>query len=222
MLTPLQHRIADLFFAMDESAGFALAGGAALIVRGAIERETQDLDFFADHRRVRDITDVVTALTVACEAAGLALVTVQLSRTFGRFEINDPEASESMLIDVALDAIDEHPTATAAGPTLTTTELATNKVLALYGRMEARDFEDTWKLAQQFAIEDILRSAAEKDAGFDTAMFADSIGWIERLPDRRFTLPVDEIVKMRTWFARLQDALIRNDPLPDATDTPAE
>ena len=48
MLTALQQRIAELFFAMDESAGFALAGGAALIVRGEIDRETHDLDFFAD------------------------------------------------------------------------------------------------------------------------------------------------------------------------------
>ncbi len=152
------------------------------------------------------------------QATGLAVTTVQLSSTFARLEITDADAGESMLIDIALDAIDERPTATGAGPTLTTTELAANKILALYGRMEARDFEDTWKLAHQFPIEDTLRAAAEKDAGFDTEMFADSIGWLERLSDRRFTLPADEIVKMRSWFARLQDALVRDEPLPDATD----
>ncbi len=66
MLTALQQRIADLFFGMSESADFAIAGGAALIARGAIERETHDLDFFADHRSVHDITSVVSALTGAC------------------------------------------------------------------------------------------------------------------------------------------------------------
>ena len=73
------------------------------------------------------------------------MTTVQLSPTFARLEITDTDTGESMLIDIALDAIDERPTATDAGPTLTTTELAANKILALYGRMEARDFEDTWK-----------------------------------------------------------------------------
>lgn len=128
MLTPFQQRIAELFFTATESAGFALAGGAALIVRGAIDRETHDLDFFANLHDVQDITPAVEATTAACVRIGLTVTPIQSSSTFARLEITDPETVESVLIDVALDAIDERPTMTVAGPTLTTKELAANKV----------------------------------------------------------------------------------------------
>jgi hypothetical protein len=58
-LTAFEQRIAELFFATDASTGFALAGGAALIVRGEIGRETHDLDFFADIRSTENITSTV-------------------------------------------------------------------------------------------------------------------------------------------------------------------
>ena len=47
-LSSLQIDIANLFFSLKESHGFLLAGGAALIAQGLIQRETDDLDFFAD------------------------------------------------------------------------------------------------------------------------------------------------------------------------------
>jgi hypothetical protein len=218
VLTPFQQRIAELFFATTESAGFALAGGAALIVRGAIDRETHDLDFFANLHDVQDITSVVEATSAACARVGLTVTPIQSSSTFARLEITDPDTVESMLIDVALDAIEEPPTITVAGPTLTAKELAANKVLALYGRMEPRDFEDTWRLADRFGVEDLLRWAAEKDPGFDLAMLADSLSWLDRHPDRRFTLPPDEIAAMRSWFASVRDALSHDQPPPDTTE----
>jgi hypothetical protein len=46
MLSPLQQRVARLIAQLDEAEGFALAGGAALIARGEVERRTRDLDFF--------------------------------------------------------------------------------------------------------------------------------------------------------------------------------
>jgi hypothetical protein len=45
-LTPLQVSAARLFFSLPESAGFAVAGGAALIARGLIQRPTRDVDLF--------------------------------------------------------------------------------------------------------------------------------------------------------------------------------
>jgi hypothetical protein len=44
VLTPFQILVAETFFRIDESRGFLLAGGAALIAQGLSERPTQDLD----------------------------------------------------------------------------------------------------------------------------------------------------------------------------------
>ena len=46
LLTPLQVQATQLFFSLPGSAGFAVAGGAALIARGLIKRPTQDVDLF--------------------------------------------------------------------------------------------------------------------------------------------------------------------------------
>ncbi len=46
MLSPLQERVAEIIAGLDEARDFALAGGGAMIVRGDIQRQTRDLDFF--------------------------------------------------------------------------------------------------------------------------------------------------------------------------------
>lgn len=46
MLTPLQRDIASIVGGLPEAKQFALAGGAALIARGDVDRLTRDLDFF--------------------------------------------------------------------------------------------------------------------------------------------------------------------------------
>ena len=37
--------MAEIVSGLDEAEGFALAGGAALIARGDVQRQTRDLDF---------------------------------------------------------------------------------------------------------------------------------------------------------------------------------
>lgn len=44
MLSPLQERVAEIVAGLEEADGFALAGGAALIARGDVQRQTRDLD----------------------------------------------------------------------------------------------------------------------------------------------------------------------------------
>lgn len=46
VLSDLQRQVALRIAELPEAEGFALAGGAALIVRGNVVRQTRDLDFF--------------------------------------------------------------------------------------------------------------------------------------------------------------------------------
>lgn len=46
-LAPPQLEVARCLFALPEAEGFALAGGAALLAHGTIERPTRDIDAFA-------------------------------------------------------------------------------------------------------------------------------------------------------------------------------
>jgi len=69
-LSQFQLDLASAFFALPESIGFLLAGGGALIAQGLVNRETDDLDFFAD-RAAGDVATASDALIgAAANAAG--------------------------------------------------------------------------------------------------------------------------------------------------------
>ena len=77
MLTPLQVRVASIVAGLAEAEGFALAGGAALITRGEIQRETRDPDFFG--LAPDDVDRLVPAVDRALQEAGLVVRRVQVS-----------------------------------------------------------------------------------------------------------------------------------------------
>jgi hypothetical protein len=44
--SPLQVAVAEIFFGLDEAAGFLVAGGAGLVDSDLIARPTEDIDLF--------------------------------------------------------------------------------------------------------------------------------------------------------------------------------
>jgi hypothetical protein len=123
-LTGFQIAVAKLFFDLPASAGFLLAGGAALLAQHLTARPTQDLDFFTrpgagDVRRARD------EFTAAANAQGWSVDNIQDSEAFCRLPVRGPE---DLLIDIALDSAPGRPvTASIAGPTFAPEELAGRK-----------------------------------------------------------------------------------------------
>lgn len=85
-ISPIQQAIARIFFALPESAGFYLAGGAALIAQGGIERDTDDLDAFtADARTIRAAGE---ALSAACRQQGFDVEVMDSFDTFVRILVS--------------------------------------------------------------------------------------------------------------------------------------
>ena len=81
-------------------------------------------------------------------------------------------------------------------------ELAADKLLALFGRAEPRDFLDVMALEPVIGLERMCDLAAEKDRGFSRAQLA---GMIERFD--RFS--AEEYGGDRTMFEQLQAATHR-------------
>jgi hypothetical protein len=69
-LTPLQVEATQLFFSMPQSAGFAVAGGAALIVQGLIQRQTRDVDLFLLDATASTITSAAASFETAIGERG--------------------------------------------------------------------------------------------------------------------------------------------------------
>ncbi len=89
MLSPLQEQVAEIIAGLEEAEGFALAGGAALIARGDVRRQTRDLDFFGP---TTDAVDrLVPAVDRALRDAGLVVHRIQENPGFARLVVESSD-----------------------------------------------------------------------------------------------------------------------------------
>lgn len=196
-LTPFQLDVAQMFFSLPASAGFLLAGGAALAAQRLTTRPTRDLDFFTGPGR-GDVAAARDAFEAAAQVRGWTVERVHDSDTFCRIVVCGPE---DLLVDLALDSAPNRPsTASVAGPTFGLEELAGRKVIALFDRAEARDFADVYVLAQRYDKHRLLAWAAEVDAGFSLAVFADMTGAVSRFGDDELPVDASETGALREFF----------------------
>jgi len=197
MLTSFQIEVAHLFFALPASDGFLLAGGAALLAQHLTARPTHDLDFFTrpgggNVGRARD------ELVAAAGMRGWTVDVVQDNVTFCRLLVHGPE---DLLVDLALDSGPGRPAAVSiAGPTFALDELAGRKVVALFDRTAARDFVDVYALHQTFTKDVLLERAAEVDAGFNCAVFAEMLEHLARYADTDLSLGAVDVDDLRSFF----------------------
>jgi len=188
MLTPLQERIAVLIADSLAGSDFALAGGAALISQGLVERRTNDLDFIGSSEQTlaERVPDVVSSL----QREGFEVEVRRSTRQFARIVVRglDSETEVDFGLDSRLFPLEQG----EFFPVLASKELAVDKVLAVFGRAEARDFVDLYALEQFFKLEDLFAFAAEKDRGFDLAVFADMAKRAAVLDPSEFNLKESE------------------------------
>lgn len=187
MLTPLQEQVAQIIAGLEEAEEFALAGGAALIARGDVQRETRDLDFFG--LTAVAVDRLVPAVDQALRGAGLVVHHIQVNPGFARLIVES--ADDRTELDLAADARLFPAEPGRPAPMLSGEELAVDKLLALFGRAEARDFVDLMEVEPRYGLDRLCRLAAEKDRGFAPAIFAEMLTRFTRL--RRKEFAVDDV-----------------------------
>jgi hypothetical protein len=198
-LTGFQEEVARAFFSLDASRDFVLSGGAALIAHDMVIRSTGDLDLFSTTGR--PLADVVTAFVDEAATRGWPVHVVRRSATFARIEVGDMNR-DGLVVDLG---VDSEPvlqiTASAVGPTFQPIELAARKLLALFGRAEARDFSDLFELSSLFDLDELSDLAGRIDAGFNRAALAEALGSVDRFADadfRRAPQPRARFASLRT------------------------
>lgn len=185
-LTDFQRDVARTFFSLDVARDFVLAGGAALLAHDLIDRVTGDLDLFGS--TTRQLDDVVTAFAEAARAHGWHATVIRQSATFARIEIGGP-GTEVLVIDLGVDSAPILDTVVSAvGPTYQPEELAARKLVALFGRAEARDIYDVYELAKLFDLDELCDLAVRIDPGFSRAGLIDALGAVGRFDDEDFPL----------------------------------
>lgn len=198
-LSDLQVDVAGIFFALAESSDYLVSGGAALLAADLIARPTEDLDLFAA-TPTTTVTPAKDAFVKALQARDYTVAMVQDGPTFCRMVVR--LASDETLVDLAIDSPPHSRAAlTVLGPTLAPLELAARKLLALFGRAEARDFADVYVLAHHFGKNAIINMARNIDPGFEPGVLAQMIQTMDRFEDSEIPLPPVKLPPARSFFA---------------------
>ena len=210
MLTPLQQSVRRIVAELPQAQQVALAGGGALIAHGIVDRATTDLDYFAPE--VVDVRILAEAAREALAKADLHVVTVRSTADFVRLEVNDD--ADRVSIDFGISQRGFAPLLTADGRTLAPEDLAGDKLLALFGRAEPRDFVDARALAQRFEFSELYQFAASKDPGFSLEHLRDALGVFDHLPRQAFALTDTGYEDLRSWVHAWRTQLSRPERSP--------
>lgn len=163
---------------MPEAEGFALAGGAGLIVHQVTQRTTNDLDFFTPD--AGHVARLLPALEEALRADDLQVTRIRSTTGFARLAVEDRE--QATVVDLASDYRLRLAVDTAPGKVVAPEELAADKLLALAGRIEARDYVDVSRLVGRYGLERVCELAGQKDPGFQRWALADMLRHFDRSP----------------------------------------
>jgi len=213
-LDPLQEEVARLALHLAEAGQVALAGGGAMLAHEFVDRPTTDVDLFTPEAgEVGPFTD---ALSTALRERGYAVDVTRREEAFTHLQVAAPDGRQ-VAVEVAQDARMLPPVQLAVGAVLHPDELAADKTLALFGRGSARDLVDVDALAGRYGGERLLELAAEKDPGFDPAVFADALSAAAGRSSQAFTdLGVTEAgtARLRQTAAAWRSSLVgdRNSP----------
>jgi hypothetical protein len=189
-----------------------VAGGVALNTMTGSPRQSMDIDIFTDARE--SVMTSWTADRQLLESSGYAVSVSRERETF--VEASVSKGADSVILQWALDSafrffpLIEHED---FGLALHPFDLATNKVLALVGRVEVRDWVDIIQCHHKIQRLGYLAWAATgKDPGFSPAAILEQSGRSARYSKREIealsfsTAPPDAADLSRTWHAMLDEA----------------
>jgi len=183
----LQDRFLGKFFAGPLGEDFYLTGGTALARFYFHHRESLDLDLFTNNQ-MRDFAQVNQNVLQILITLDLQIKSQVVTDTYIQYIVTD-EANKSLKIDLVKDIpvhfgkLVEHD-----GIRVDSLEnIGSNKVLAILGRTDAKDFIDLyWILNRaQLDFDDLYRLAKEKDLGlseFYLAFACQAVDQIRMIP----------------------------------------
>lgn len=169
ILENIQKEILNNLIFIPEIESFYLTGGTALSAFYLFHRKSNDLDFFTSEEEL--IMPFSLKIEETLKKKGLEIERTRGLRSFVELVVSSP--SESTIVHLALDSpyrlepfINSENFQGLKIDNLT--DIAANKLLALFERATLRDFVDVYFLIKEkFKKADLIEKARTKDPGFD-------------------------------------------------------
>ena len=218
VLTPYQVQILKIFFASNLGKQFFLTGGTALAAFYLAHRHSQDLDLFT----LRDFDSLELEKLVEKIATEVSATVKTKVKTSDYTEIYLEDKEESWI--QRLDFIKEPPVVfgekvEVGGITIDSLEnIASNKVLTIYGRLEPKDYLDLYFILKETELDftELFEEAKKKDAGLHEFYFAnivaEAIGNLKHFPE---TLKPFDSGEMLDFYSKLSEKMLKKVKAPE-------
>lgn len=180
----LQDQFLSAFFATRFGNDFYLTGGTALARFYFHHRESVDLDLFTNNQQI-DFSEINLAIIKISQQLNLTLLQQATDKTFLQYILTTQDKS-TLKIDVVKD-IPVHfgQIITKNNVRLDSLEnIGSNKVLAIFGRTDPKDFIDLYYIIQKtkFDLEYFFQLAKQKDLGLNEFYLANSLDQLKNAP----------------------------------------
>lgn len=208
-MDPLQERLAHIALRVVSDRGFVLGGGHAIELHRMGARPSEDIDLFSADRGSPGMVadDVLDAYRREGFRVTVRLRTADLVQML----VTDPQAG-SCMVDLGVFWRAHSPVLMEIGPVLHPDDAVAGKMDALFNRWAPRDFLDVDAIVAsgRYTQEQLMSVAAEHNPGFSPTMFAQSLSYLRRIPDREFAAygaSEAHITGMRARFATWEKEL---------------
>lgn len=154
------------------------------------------------------------ALVAALRRNNLTVTADPRNSSFARITVSTPDG-EATKLEMGVDWRAHEPQLLSIGPVLHPDDAVANKISALFGRAENRDYVDVGAIltSGRYTEEELLALAQDHDPGFDRIWFAEALADISSRSDRVFHpygLNPAQVAalkrQMTDWAARIRGA----------------
>src|SRR3990167_11448985 len=185
IITPIQEKFLKAFFVSPLATSFFLTGGTALTEYYLRHRKSEDLDLFTLDQKLK--FDFVNAEVLKI-ARNLDFKIINQVSTGAYLQFIFKGDREILKVDLVKDVPVQFGKIRNVGGVFVDSieNIAVNKLLAIFGRTDAKDFVDFYFLLhsyKQLKFEDLFDKAKRKDTGLNEFYLASMLAEVENLPD---------------------------------------
>lgn len=177
----LQDQFLNRFFASRFESDFYLTGGTALARFYFQHRESVDLDLFTHNQQIDFAALNLLVGKIGLEM-GLRTVKQVVTNAFLQYIFND-QFGESLKVDFVKDILVHFGTNKKEGkiPVDSLENIGSNKVLAIFGRTDHKDFIDLYWIIHEtiLTFDALFALAKQKDVGLTEFYLANAINQLE-------------------------------------------
>ena len=214
-LTPLQADFLARFFATSAGPHFFLTGGTALSAFHLHHRLSLDLDLFTlDDLALRETNVLIPQLAVDLKCR---ISRARRTEHFSQFLL-EPEAGEPLNIDLVRDFGPQYGDHVKVGDIVVDSleNIGANKLTAILGRTEPKDFVDLYFILHAgYDFDDLLAKAQGKDLGLQPFFLAGTLLQVRNLRHLPVTTPPLTLPELEDFIIPLANRLLDRSRPPE-------